>query len=246
MNALEFMLRNWRGILELTGEHLLLVAASTLVAVAVGIPLGLLLTRRPRWKRPVLGVANVFQTVPSLALFGFLIPLKYVGGVGWRSAVVALVLYALLPVIRNTVTGVEGVDRSVREAAVAMGMTPGQVLRQVELPLAAPVILAGVRVATVISVGVATIAAAIGAGGLGTFIFRGLRQYDNNLILAGAIPAALLALAADAGLGLVESRLDVRRRVARGISLPRALPRATRRCSRAARTPSGIAPGART
>ncbi len=225
MNALEFMLRNWREIVELTGEHLLLVAASTLVAVAVGIPLGLLLTRRPRWKRPVLGVANIFQTVPSLALFGFLIPLKYVGGVGWRSAVVALVLYALLPVIRNTVTGVEGVDRSVREAAVAMGMTPGQVLRQVELPLAAPVILAGVRVATVISVGVATIAAAIGAGGLGTFIFRGLRQYDNNLILAGAVPAALLALAADAGLGLIETRLDVRSRVARGSARGKLFPR---------------------
>ncbi|MDT7688568.1 MAG: osmoprotectant transport system substrate-binding protein opuBD [Acidobacteriota bacterium] len=215
MNAFEFMLRNWREILALTGEHLLLVAVSTLIAVAVGIPVGLLLTRRARWKRPVLAVANVFQTVPSLALFGFLIPLPYVGGIGARAAVVALVLYALLPVIRNTVTGVEGVDRSVREAAVAMGMTSGQVLRQVELPLAAPVILAGVRVATVISVGVATIAAAIGAGGLGTFIFRGLRQYDNNLILAGAVPAALLALAADAGIGVIESRLDVRARVAR-------------------------------
>jgi osmoprotectant transport system permease protein len=215
MNAFEFMLRNWREILWLTGEHLLLVAASTTVAVAVGIPLGLLLTRRARWKRPVLTVANVLQTVPSLALFGFIIPLKYVGGIGWRAAVVALVLYALLPVIRNTVTGIEGVDRSVREAALAMGMTDGQILRQVELPLAAPVILAGVRVATVISVGVATVAAFIGAGGLGALIYRGLRQYDNNLMLAGAIPAALLALAADAGIGLVESRLDVRRRFAR-------------------------------
>ena len=221
MSAFEFMLRNWREVLGLTGEHLLLVAASTLVAVAAGIPTGLLLARRPRWKRPVLAAANVLQTVPSLALFGLLIPLPYVGGIGARSAVVALVLYALLPVIRNTVTGVEGVDRSVREAAVAMGMTPGQILRQVELPLAAPVILAGVRVATVISVGVATIAAAIGAGGLGTFIFRGLRQYDNNLILAGAVPAALLALAADAGIGLVESRVDVRRRVAQAAWLPR-------------------------
>src|SRR5205085_3701356 len=163
---------------------------------------------------PVLAVANVLQTVPSLALFGFLIPLPFVG-IGARAAIVALVLYALLPVIRNTVTGVEGVERSVREAAVAMGMTDAQILRQVELPLAAPGILAGVRGATVISVGVATIAAAIGAGGLGVFIFRGLRQYDNNLILAGAVPAALLALAADAGLGLVESRLDVRRRARR-------------------------------
>ncbi|MET0647556.1 MAG: ABC transporter permease/substrate-binding protein [Pyrinomonadaceae bacterium] len=214
MNAFEFMLRNWREVLALTGEHLLLVAVSTLIAVAVGLPLGLLLTRRAALKRPVLAVANILQTVPSLALFGFIIPLKYVGGIGWRAAVVALVLYALLPVIRNTVTGVEGVERSVREAALAMGMTDRQILRQVELPLAAPVILAGVRVATVISVGVATIAAAIGAGGLGTLIFRGLRQYDNRLILAGAIPAALLALAADAGIGLLESRVKARRRTA--------------------------------
>lgn len=215
MNAFEFIVRNWREILSLTGEHVVLVAISTLIAVAVGIPVGLLLTRRETWKRPVLAVANILQTVPSLALFGFIIPLKYVGGIGVRAAVVALVLYALLPVIRNTVTGIEGVDRSVREAALAMGMTDAQILRQVELPLAAPVILAGVRVATVISVGVATIAAAIGAGGLGVFIFRGLRQYDNNLILAGAVPAALLALAADAGIGLIESRLDVRRRARR-------------------------------
>jgi osmoprotectant transport system permease protein len=217
MSAFEFMLRNWREILSLTGEHLALVAVSTLIAVAVGLPVGLLLTRRARWKRPVLAVANVLQTVPSLALFGFLIPLPFVGGIGARSAIVALVLYSLLPVIRNTVTGVEGVDRSVREAATAMGMTGGQILRQVELPLAAPVILAGVRVATVISVGVATIAAAIGAGGLGTYIFRGLRQNDNALILAGAVPAALLALAADAGIGLLESRFDVRRRITRGV-----------------------------
>jgi osmoprotectant transport system permease protein len=211
----EFVARNWREILSLTGEHLWLVAVSTALAVSVGIPVGLLLTRRARLKRPVLAVANILQTVPSLALFALLIPLRYVG-IGWRPAVIALFLYALLPVIRNTVTGVEGVEPSVREAALAMGMTDAQILRQVELPLAAPVILAGVRVATVISVGVTTIAAAIGAGGLGTFIFRGLRQYDNNLLLAGAIPAALLALAADAGLGLLESRLDVRARVARG------------------------------
>ena len=214
MNPFDFMLRNWREILSLTGEHLALVAVSTAIALTVGIPTGLLLTRRASLKRPVLAVANVLQTVPSLALFGFLIPLPFVG-IGARAAIIALVLYALLPVIRNTVTGVEGVERSVREAAVAMGMTDAQILRQVELPLAAPVILAGVRVATVISVGVATIAAAIGAGGLGTYIFRGLRQYDNNLILAGAVPAALLALAADAGIGLLESRLDVRRRIAR-------------------------------
>jgi osmoprotectant transport system permease protein len=206
-----FLRDNWRDVLALMGEHLWLVAVSILIAIGVGLPLGLLLTRRARLKRPVLAVANVFQTVPSLALFGLLIPLPFVG-IGWRAAVVALVLYALLPVIRNTVTGIEGVERSVREAAVAMGMTDRQILWQVELPLAAPVILAGVRVATVISVGVATVAAAIGAGGLGTYIFRGLRQYDNDLILAGAVPAALLALAADAGLGLVEWRLGARGR----------------------------------
>ena len=216
MSPFEFIATHWREMLALTGEHLLLVAAATAVAVAVGIPTGLLLTRRAALKRPVLAVANVLQTVPSLALFGLLIPLQYVGGIGWRTAVVALVLYALLPIIRNTVTGVEGVERSVREAAVAMGMTGRQILRQVELPLAAPVILSGVRVATVISVGVATIAAAIGAGCLGTYIFRGLRQYDNNLLLAGAIPAALLALAADAGLGLVETRLKAGRRAGAG------------------------------
>jgi osmoprotectant transport system permease protein len=215
MNFFDFVARNWREILSLTGEHLLLVAVSTLIAVAIGIPVGLLLTRRARWKRPVLALANIMQTVPSLALFGFLIPLPLVGGIGARAAIVALVLYALMPVIRNTVTGIEGVDRSVREAAVAMGMTDGQVLRHVELPLAAPVILAGVRVATVISVGVATVAAFIGAGGLGMLIYRGLRQNDNKLMLAGAIPAALLALAADAGIGLIESRIDVRSRVAR-------------------------------
>ncbi|MGB8507367.1 MAG: ABC transporter permease/substrate-binding protein, partial [Pyrinomonadaceae bacterium] len=215
MNFFEFTAHNWREILALTGEHLALVLKSMLIAVGIGLPAGIALTRFAPLKRPVLALAGVLQTVPSLALFGFLIPLSFVGGIGTRSAIVALVVYSLLPIIRNTVTGIEGVDRSVREAAIAMGMTNWQVLRQVELPLASPVILAGVRVSTVISVGVATIAAAIGAGGLGTYIFRGLRQYDNNLILAGAVPAALLALAADAGLGLLESRLDVNKRRAR-------------------------------
>jgi osmoprotectant transport system permease protein len=156
----------------------------------------------------VLGVANVMQTVPSLALFGFLIPLPFIGGIGARTALVALVLYSLLPIIRNTVTGILGVEPSVREAAVAMGMTDGQVLRQVELPLAMGVIVTGIRVATVIAVGVTTIAAAVGAGGLGVYIFRGLRQYDNNLLLAGALSAALLALIADFSLGLVERQLS--------------------------------------
>jgi osmoprotectant transport system permease protein len=204
MSLYEFIARNWRDLLTLVGEHLWLVARAMVCAVFIALPVGVLLTRRKGWQRPVLGLASILQTVPSLALFGFLIPLPF-GGIGPRSAVIALVLYALLPLLRNTVAGIEGVDRSVREAAVAMGMTARQILWQVELPLAAPVILAGVRVATVISVGVATIAAAIGAGGLGTYIFRGLRQYDNTLILAGAIPAALMALAADWLIGRLET-----------------------------------------
>jgi osmoprotectant transport system permease protein len=210
--ALRFLSTHWRELLQLTAEHVMLVAVSVAFAVAIGLPLGLWLTRRAALKRPVLAVAGILQTVPSLALFGFLIPLPFVGGIGARSAVVALVLYALLPVVRNTVTGVEGVERNVREAAEALGMTDGQILRQVELPLAAPVILAGVRVAAIISVGVATIAAAIGAGGLGTYIFRGLRQNDNALTLAGAVPAALLALAVDWAVGLLETSLDARAR----------------------------------
>lgn len=205
----EFLRQNWREVLAVAGQHLWLVLIATACAVAIGIPLGILLTRRPALKRPVLGLANVLQTVPSLALFGFLIPLPFIGGIGARTAVVALVLYALLPVIRNTVTGIENVDRRVREAAVAMGMTNRQILWQVELPLATSVILSGVRVATVISVGVATIAAAIGAGGLGTYIFRGLRMNDNRLILLGAVPAALMALTADWLLGLLEARMNM-------------------------------------
>jgi osmoprotectant transport system permease protein len=204
----EFLKANWQDIVRLMGEHLTLVLISTSIAVAIGIPLGILLTRHQRLRAPILGLANVMQTVPSLALFGLLIPLPFIGGIGARTAIVALVLYALLPVIRNTVTGILGVDKNVREAAVAMGMTDRQILLQVELPLAASVILTGVRVAVVISVGVATIAAAVGAGGLGTYIFRGLRQYDNRLILAGAVPAALMALAADFGLGLLEKHFD--------------------------------------
>lgn len=227
--TLEFIAGHWREMVGLTMEHLLLVVVSTGVAVMIGIPLGLLLTRRARLKGPVLALAGVLQTVPSLALFGFLIPLPFIGGIGARTAIVALVLYALLPVIRNTVTGIEGVDASVREAASAMGMTGGQILWQVELPLASSVILAGVRVATVISVGVATIAAAIGAGGLGTYIFRGLRMNNNALILAGAVPAAALALCADWAIGLLEARLDVSARRA-----PAQSARKVRRVKRAA------------
>lgn len=194
-------------ILFETGRHLMLVSVSVGIATAVGVPLGIALTRRPAWKRLVLGSAGVVQTVPSLALFGLLIPLPWIGGIGARTAIVALTLYALLPVLRNTVTGIEGVDPAVRDAGRGMGMTDRQLLARVELPLAAGVILAGVRLATVVGIGVTTIAAAIGAGGLGVLIFRGVAMLDHETILAGALPAALLALAADGLLGLVEKRL---------------------------------------
>lgn len=207
MNFLEFLLQNRGEVLVLTLEHIVLVAVAMLIAVVLGVPLGIAITRRGRLRRWVLGAANVFQTVPSLALFGFLIPVPLLGGIGSRTAVVALVLYALLPVIRNTYAGIAGVDPAVIEAARGMGMTDRQLLRYVELPLALGVIMAGIRVATVISVGIATIAAAIGAGGLGTYIFRGLAMVNNQVILAGAVPAALLALVADFSLGWVEHRL---------------------------------------
>ena len=204
MSFFEFLQQNWSELLALTREHIFLVFVSTAFAVLLGVPSGVLLTRKESLRTPVLGFANVMQTVPSLALFGLLIPIPFIGGIGAKTAIIALALYALLPVIRNTVTGISGVDKKVREAAVAMGMTDWQVLKMVELPLALPVMLTGIRVAVVISVGVATIAAAVGAGGLGTYIFRGLRQNDNNLLLAGAISSAILALSADFGIGLIE------------------------------------------
>ena len=207
METLDFFLRNRGQILELTLEHLWLVGISMLLAVACGLPLGILLTRRRVLSKPVIGTANVLQTIPSLALFGFLLPVPWLGARADRLAIVALTLYALLPVIRNTYVGILGVDAGVREAARGMGMTDAQVLLKVELPLAMGVILAGVRVATVITVGVATIAAAIGAGGLGEFIFRGVAMVDNRVILAGAIPAALLAVLMDLLLGLAERKL---------------------------------------
>ncbi|MFN2427675.1 MAG: ABC transporter permease [Candidatus Binatia bacterium] len=190
-----------------TGRHLMLVGVSVGVASLVGVPLGVLLTRRPSWKRFVLGSASIVQTIPSLALFGLLIPVPWIGGIGTRTALVALTLYALLPVLRNTVTGIEGVDPAVREAGRGMGMTDAQLLTRVELPLAAAVILAGIRLATVVGIGVTTIAAAIGAGGLGVLIFRGVAMLDHATILAGAVPAAALALAADGLLGGIERRL---------------------------------------
>ena len=204
MSLLEFYAANRGEAAQLALQHLMLVVLSTGLAVAIGVPLGLLLTRRSALARPVLGVTNVIQTIPSLALFGFLIPLPFLGGVGARTAIVALVLYALLPIVRNTYTGILGVDPAVREAALGMGMTDGELLRLVELPLAARVIMSGVRVAAVIGVGVATIAAAIGAGGLGVYIFRGVATVNNTLILAGAVPAAAMALVLDWALGRAE------------------------------------------
>jgi osmoprotectant transport system permease protein len=208
MNVLQFVIQNHNEVLELTLEHLWMVVISTLFAVLIGIPLGILITRRPGWNKPVLGTANIIQVIPSLALFGFLLPVPWIGARSERLAILALTLYALLPLIRNTYAGIKGVDPAVVEAGRGMGMTDGQLLWQVELPLALGVIIAGVRVATVISVGVATIAAAIGAGGLGEYIFRGLAMVNNQLILAGAIPAAGLALLADVTLGWLERRLS--------------------------------------
>ncbi|HUA20040.1 MAG TPA: ABC transporter permease [Bryobacteraceae bacterium] len=193
---------------QLTSEHFVLVLVSMTIAAAIAIPLGILLTRRVVLRGPLLGFANIVQTVPSLALFGFLIPIPFIGGIGKRTAIVALVLYALLPILRNTLVGILGVDPAVRESAIAMGMTGAQLLWQVEIPLAARTILAGVRVATVTTIGTATIAAAIGAGGLGVFIFRGIASVDTTQILAGAIPAALLALISDGGLGWIERRFS--------------------------------------
>jgi osmoprotectant transport system permease protein len=194
-------------ILSETGWHMVLVGVSTAIAVAVGVPLGILAVRRGALRRLVLGAAGMIQTIPSLALFGFLLPVPFIGGIGTRTALVALTLYGLLPVVRNTVVGIEGVDPAVREAGRGMGMTDRELLFRVELPLASSVILAGIRTATVIGIGLATIAAAIGAGGLGVFIFRGLAMVDHRTILAGALPAAALALAADTALGALERRL---------------------------------------
>jgi osmoprotectant transport system permease protein len=208
MNVFQFILQNHTEVLEHMREHLWMVVASTFLAVIIGIPLGILISRKPGWDKPILGGANIIQTVPSLALFGFLLPLPWIGARSERLAILALTLYALLPLIRNTYAGINGVDRAVVEAGRGMGMTDRQLLWQVQLPLALGVIIAGVRVAAVISVGLATIAAAIGAGGLGEYIFRGLAMVNNQLILVGAIPAAALALLADFTLGWLERRLS--------------------------------------
>jgi osmoprotectant transport system permease protein len=193
-------------IAALSVEHLWLVLLSVSIAAAIAGPAAVLLTRRPNLRRWTMSVVNIVQTVPSLALFGFLLPIPFIGGVGKQTAIVALILYALLPVLRNTLAGILGVDRGVRESAIAMGMTSRQILWGVELPLALPTILAGVRIATVTTIGTATIAAAIGGGGLGVFVFRGIAMADTATILAGAVPAALMAIIADEALGWIERR----------------------------------------
>ena len=201
-------------LLRVTGEHLLLTGASVAIAVLVGVPAGIYCASHGRAGRVVLRVTDLVQTVPSLALFGFLIPLPLIGGIGVRTAMVALVLYALLPIVRNTVLGIRGVDPLVREAGVTLGFTRRELLLEVELPLAAPVIIGGVRIALVVGIGLATIAAFVGGGGLGELILRGVAMVDSGLILAGALPAAFLALLADAGFSAIERALARRTGIA--------------------------------
>jgi osmoprotectant transport system permease protein len=207
METLQFLLERRGDIATQTVEHLFLVMVSVSIALVVGIPLGIYLTRKPSLASPVIGFASVMQTVPSLALFGFLIPVPLIGGIGNSTAIVALVLYALLPLLRNTYAGIQSVEPSVVEAGRGMGMTDFERLRILEIPLSLPTILAGVRIATVNAIGLATIAAAVGAGGLGNLILRGLSMVDTRLILAGAVPAASLAILADSLLGRLERRL---------------------------------------
>jgi len=204
-----FLVEHRAEILSATLDHVELVLVSMVIALLIAVPLGMFIVQRPALRAVSIGIANVFQTIPSLALFGFLIPIPFIGGIGKRTAIVALVLYALLPILRNTYVGLSGIDPAVLEAAEAMGMTSSQIMLRVRFPLALSIILAGIRTATVLTIGIATIGAAIGAGGLGTFIFRGVALVSDSLILAGAIPAALLALLADFFLGLLERRLRV-------------------------------------
>lgn len=210
MAVLEFWRSHAAEFAQLLRQHAMLVLVSTALAAFVGIPLGILGARRPRLGQVVLTIVSIAQTIPSLALLGFLLPLPFIGGVGPRTALVALFLYALLPIVRSTTTGLRQVDPAAREASVAVGMTPWQQLRLVELPLALPSVMTGLRLATVIGVGTATIAAAVGAGGLGEYIFRGLAMVDPTMILAGAIPAALVALLADGVLARMERQLTRR------------------------------------
>jgi osmoprotectant transport system permease protein len=219
--VVRFWFAHQQELAALVAQHVLLVAIATAIAVAIGVPLGIFAAQRPHLASPLVGIANVVQTIPSLAMFGFLLPVPFIGGVGARAALAVLVLYGLLPIVRSTIVGITGIDQSIRDAGVAMGMTTHELLRQVELPLALPSIVAGVRVAAVVGVGSATIAAAIGAGGLGQYIYRGLSMVDSTVILAGAIPAALLALIIDGGLLWLERQMSPRRRRARNrVALP--------------------------
>jgi osmoprotectant transport system permease protein len=215
MSVLQFWRAHTQEVAALLGQHIVLFATATGIAIAIGVPLGIFAAHRPRLSGPIVAIANVVQTIPSLAMFGFLLPIPFLGGIGARAAIVALILYGLLPIVGTTIAGLRGIDRAVLEAGVAMGMTPRQLLRQVELPLAMPSIVAGIRVASVVAVGSATIAAAIGAGGLGEYIYRGLSMVDTTVILAGAIPAAALALVVDGALLWLERQLSPRRRAAR-------------------------------
>ena len=199
----------WPEIVSVSGEHVLLVGSAVLIATALGAPLAIALTRTPRWRRWTLAAVSIVQTIPSLALFGVLLPIPLIGGIGKRTAIIVLALYALLPIMRNMVVGILGVEASIRESALAMGMTRQQILRRVEIPLALPTILAGLRIAIVSTIGTATVAAAIGGGGLGTFIFRGIATADLTTVLAGAVPAAVMAIIADEVLEWAERRYSV-------------------------------------
>ncbi len=209
MTAWRFFIEHREEILSATLDHVWLVLIAILIAIAISVPLGMFIVYHKALRTLALGIASILQTIPSLALFGFLIPIPFIGGIGKRTAIVALVLYALLPILRNTYVGLTSIDPAILESAEAMGMTRGQIMLRVRFPLALSVILAGIRTATVLTIGVATIAAAIGAGGLGSFIFRGVAMVNDALLLAGAIPAALLAILADFLLGLIERRLRV-------------------------------------
>jgi osmoprotectant transport system permease protein len=209
VTAWRFFIEHREEILSATLDHVWLVLIAMLIAIAISVPLGMFIVYHKALRTLALGIASILQTIPSLALFGFLIPIPFIGGIGKRTAIVALVLYALLPILRNTYVGLTSIDPAILESAEAMGMTRGQIMLRVRFPLALSVILAGIRTATVLTIGVATIAAAIGAGGLGSFIFRGVAMVNDALLLAGAIPAALLAILADFLLGLIERRLRV-------------------------------------
>ena len=209
MTAWSFFIEHRGEIVSATLDHMGLVLIAMLIAIVISVPLGMFIVYHKTLRTLALGIASILQTVPSLALFGFLIPIPFIGGIGKRTAIVALVLYALLPILRNTYVGLTTIDPAILESAEAMGMTRGQIMFRVRFPLALSVILAGVRTATILTIGVATIAAAIGAGGLGSFIFRGVALVNDALLLAGAIPAALLAILADFLLGLIERRLKV-------------------------------------